>query len=510
MRSPAFALSLLLAINLHAAPCRVVIEAPGHVGEQVLLHRFDDLFTLRTVRLASTVIDAQGRAEMVVEIEGTVKALLTLGDRSAELFLRGDRNYHLRPLIDAQAPRTVHGLAGMELEFVDLDPLDVNALTTDLYDRLDGFIAEDLATDEVAGMQAVDVLRREGEVKRTEPSDSVTRPSTLFITPTWSKARVDTFSTKLKRFYAEVDDPWFQRSVDIGLCGLRQGPQSDVMELYDHCLKGRAPDYDSPDHVRFLRSQFADHLLVHPFRTDEVGLLRFVKEARTDSLRALLMAHDALRDDDRLCELVMIDQLYLNHPGKIFDRGGIVRILEDVAATSAYPEHRRIATNMVWSLTAMRPGSALPELRTHNTLGDPVQLDSVLRGATCLVITASWCTYCDVEMRALGKLQETYGDVMNYVAISLDSNATELRRYAASLPGDRWTWLMANDPTALREVLRIQAVPAFILLNDGMIAQNPGPEPSQGLAGVLHAMRVAADEKDRIKFGSDAPPPPRR
>ncbi|MBK7087063.1 MAG: hypothetical protein IPH53_21415 [Flavobacteriales bacterium] len=67
-------------------------------------------------------------------------------------------------MIDAQAPRTVHGIAGMELEFVDLDHLDVNALTTDLYHRLDGFIAEDLATDEVAGMQAVEVLRREGEV----------------------------------------------------------------------------------------------------------------------------------------------------------------------------------------------------------------------------------------------------------------------------------------------------------------------------------------------------------
>ncbi|MBK7087065.1 MAG: hypothetical protein IPH53_21425 [Flavobacteriales bacterium] len=217
-----------------------------------------------------------------------------------------------------------------------------------------------------------------------------------------------------------------------------------------------------------------------------------------------------MRDDDRLCELVMIDQLYLNHPGKILDRAGILRVLEDVAATSAYPEHRHIASNMVWSLTAMRPGSTLPELRVHNTVGVPVEPDSVFHGATCLVITASWCTYCDVEMRALGKLQETYGDVMNYAVIALDSSATELRRYAASLPGDRWTWLMADDPTALREALRIQAVPVFILLNDGIVAQNPGPQPSQGLAGVLHAMRVAADEKDRIKFGSDAPPPPRR
>ena len=66
---------------------------------------------------------------------------------------------------------------------------------------------------------------------------------------------------------------------------------------------------------------------------------------RTDSLKILLKTHDALGGDDRLCELVMIDQLYLNHPGKIFDRTGALRILEDMATTSPYSAHGRIAAS---------------------------------------------------------------------------------------------------------------------------------------------------------------------
>ncbi len=48
------------------------------------------------------------------------------------------------------------------MTFLDLDPLDINALTTDVNERIDAFVAEDLATDEVAGMQAVDIQRKEG------------------------------------------------------------------------------------------------------------------------------------------------------------------------------------------------------------------------------------------------------------------------------------------------------------------------------------------------------------
>lgn len=500
---------LLTALLAHTAQAiaTVHIASPERAGQHVVLHRVDDLFTLRAVRVDDTVIGADGRCTVAAEVQGTVKAVLIVGGHRAELFLREGATYHVRPLPPAPGARPVKGHLPIVLEFIDLPPLDINALMTDLYERLDGFVAEDLATDQAAGMQAVDVLRRDGE--RTVKADSVKRPATLFYTPSWSQARLDSFSFKLKRFYADVDDPWFQRNVELGLCGLHVGPQQDPEALHARCLTGHAPDLDKPEFVRLFRSLYEDHLMTHPFRTDERRLVDGVKQGATDSLIALVMEHPPLRQDRALAELLLIDQLHQAHPGKVLDRGGIERILADVAARSGYPGHRTLATNMLWDLTAMRPGTALPELELTDLQGTPIPLDSVFSGPACLALTTVNCTYCDQELRALAQLQESFGNVVRYVVLVLDSDAGAAIRLSRSIGGTGWTWLMARDAGRTREQLRAPTAPVFLLLNDRTLAQSPAPAPSQGLAAVLHGLRVQQEERDRIKFGSEAPPPPR-
>ena len=66
----------------------------------------------------------------------------------------------------------------------------------------------------------------------------------------------------------------------------------------------------------------------------------------------------------------MMDQLYLQHPGKLLDRTGVERTLTSTRDGSAYPEHRRIAANMLWDLTTMRVGTALPALRVLDARGN--------------------------------------------------------------------------------------------------------------------------------------------
>lgn len=507
MRPLLLILTTLLAHAVQAI-ATVLIEAPERAGQQAVLHRVDDLFTLRTVRVDETLIGDDGRATLKAEVQGTVKAVLIVGGHRAELFLRDGVTHRVRPLPPAPGARPVKGQLPIVLEFIDLSPLDINALMTDLYERLDGFVAEDLATDEAAGMQAVDVLRREGD--RTVKVDSVKRPATLFFTPSWSQARLDSFAFKLRRFYAEVDDPWFQRNVELGLCGLYLGPQQDPEALHARCLAGHPPDIDKPEFVRLFRSLHEDHLMTHPFRTDERRLVEGVKQAVTDSLIALLMEHPPLRTDRALAELLLIDQLYLAHPGKVLDRPGIERVLADVAARSGYPGHRTLAANMLWDLTAMRPGTALPELVVADPQGTIVPLDSVFSGPVCLALTTAGCTYCEQELRALAQLQESFGDVVRYVVLVLDSDAGAAVRLSRSIGGTDWTWLTARDPGRAREQLRAPTTPVFLLLNDRTLAQSPAPAPSQGLAAVLHGLRTQQDERDRIKFGSEAPPPPRR
>jgi len=499
---------LLPCALLLSAQTTLRITAPGHPGQQVLVYRYLDLFTLRTQLLSTTHADGQGSALLQVEVKGRTRAQLRIGDDRADLYLEPGARYDIIFQRSSTTARSVSGTAQAELLFNGMDALDINALTSDLNERLDAFIAEDLATDQAAGMQAVDVLRRGG----TPPPDSSARPNTLFVNPSWSEARVDTFERKLRRFYAGVDDPWFMGTLEYGVAGLRFGPRANDKELFERYLKDRPVRYDDPEYVRFVRSLFEDHLMRSPFRSHEVELQQAVIRGDADSLKRIFAQHDFLRGDDRLCELVLMNELYTQYNGKVLDRNGIRMVLQHFADRSTYPEHRILAADMLWDLTAMRPGSQPPALQLKDRTGATVELDSLLKGPVLIAVTAGWCTYCEMEMSALDKLYAEYGKVVTFIGIGLDPGQEALNAYLRLHPQRDWTWLHAADAASLMDALRMRSLPQFFLLNDRDLVYAPAPMPSQGLPAILHRLKTEAEEKGKIKFGSEGPaptPPPR-
>ncbi|MCB0773986.1 MAG: hypothetical protein KDB93_11500, partial [Flavobacteriales bacterium] len=132
------ALVLCLAGQLLAAgPVHLHVEAPAFPNEEVTLYTRVDAFTRRLAPLAKGRTDSAGRVHLKAEVEGTRHALLLVGQAGAELWLRPG-TYHAA--LGAPAPGQVLTLAGtarLPFTFIDLDPLDVNALVSDLNQRLD-------------------------------------------------------------------------------------------------------------------------------------------------------------------------------------------------------------------------------------------------------------------------------------------------------------------------------------------------------------------------------------
>lgn len=439
MRAPALLTAVVLAHLLSAQEVVIQLQAPNNKGQVAQLRRYDDLFTLRTVGLADAPIGDDGSAALRAPVEGTVKLQIRIGDVSGDLYARPGSQYRIVfPMLAPGVPRSLNGTARVALIFADLDRTDVNAVTTDLNDRIDAFISEDLATDEVGGMQAVDVKRKPG----AEPADTARRPSTLFITPTLSRLRVDSFETKLRHFYRDLNDPWFARYMENSIAGLRHGPRVNDKDLHDRYLKGRPVVYDDPEYVRILRSIHSEQLhLAERFHGD--ALARAFDAADADSLNAVLARNDMLRDDPQLRELVMIDLLYQHYHGRLVPHAAAERILGQVAERSPHPDTRRVAANMLWDLTTMRVGGRLPALRLEDLAGKEADLDAFLSGPVCLVVTASWCTYCELEMAGLEQLNKEYKDVLPIVIICLDHELDVVKRYRRTHPDLTATWLHA-------------------------------------------------------------------
>ncbi|MFZ1694080.1 MAG: thioredoxin-like domain-containing protein, partial [Flavobacteriales bacterium] len=130
-------------------------------------------------------------------------------------------------------------------------------------------------------------------------------------------------------------------------------------------------------------------------------------------------------------------------------------------------------------------------------------LDSLMKGPVCLVVTASWCTYCDQELQGLEPLNKEVGSVVPVIAIILDHDIEVARRYVKQRPGMTYTWLHAEAEQQLRDDWRIVSLPSFYLLNDGVLARSPAPVPSRGLGALLHSAKANATQDGRIKVWDD-------
>lgn len=494
MRITAIAIFLNCCLSAIAGEFTIRLSAPDHAGEMVVMSRYDDLITLRTVRLAEEPIG--DTTILRGEVDGTQKIQLRIGTLIGDLYVRPGSDLKVFfPPADRSAPKSLGTTTRVVLEFREISPLDINALVSDLNERIDAFIAEDLATDEAAGMQALDIVRRSNE-----PIDTTNRPPTLFVTPALSKAKVDSFANKLDRFYAEVDDPWFKEYLKYSVGGLLQGPRANDRELFDRYLKGRSVQHENPEYIRFIRTFFEGQLEMIA-RRNENEFNQAIAVPGSDSLHSLLSRNGFL-EDDVLRELVLMEQLYENFNANFIDRKNALSILENVKDNSSIAAHRRIAANMIWDLTAMRPGNALPDMLLADMKGDPAEIPELREGPVVLAITASWCTYCEQEIRALEHLAEEYDGIIPIVAIAVDREFEDLKKYVSPRPR-KIRWLHAQAEQKLRDDLRIRSLPAFFILQDGKLTHSPAPTPSAGMAEIFHRAKVQREKEGQIKFWDD-------
>lgn len=499
------AIAFLCVALPSAANVQLRVEAPDYPGQQATLYAYMDLFSRRLEPIAKGTTDANGTVVLDAEVAGTQKALLLLGNVGAELWLR-QGSYHVQmPTTVRGQVRTVGGSTRVDLVFPGLDMLDVNALMSDLNARLDAFVAEGLATDPDAGMGAIAQMR-DGSSPLTP--DTLHQGRSLYLTPTWERARVDTFGGKLRKFYGDVDDPWFQQNLAYGIAGLYLGPRAQDRELYERFLEGKPVRYDVPEYVRFFSAFFTDHLLRFPFRTRPEAVKGFVQEGNADSLKALLARHDFLQDD-RICELVLITNLYENAANGELNGPGVLKVLRQVAAHSAYAEHRAMAGNMLWDLTAMTKGTDLPRVALMDSDGKPVPWEGVTSGHTCLMVTKVGNPYSEHEIIAMDQLVGEYRDQITFVYVVLDRTAEQLAAWLKANPGYGGMWVLPVDQQGMLDLWRVKSAPVLYLQQDGILTASPGPLPSQGLMAELHRIRVGMQREQQLNRDRGRPSPRR-
>lgn len=116
-----------------------------------------------------------------------------------------------------------------------------------------------------------------------------------------------------------------------------------------------------------------------------------------------------------------------------------------------------------------------------------INLESVINKLTIIDLWATWCKPCIKESPYLDKIKEAYGDKIDIIYISLDTDKEKWKKYLSEKPGDLQFWAPQDSPI-LKYITEVFAsggsswsIPKFFLLDkNGKKVSRYCPYPSSG------------------------------
>ena len=172
-----------------------------------------------------------------------------------------------------------------------------------------------------------------------------------------------------------------------------------------------------------------------------------------------------------------------------------LRILNEMAQTSHFEEHRRIARNAVAELQRFNSGTSLPDARMKEANGADFTLSNFKGKWVYLQFFNTSCLDCIREMTILKQLQEKYKDNIVFVSISTDFNFGHFIQFKEKYPQFDWTFVHFNGEYQWLDNMGITTLPDNMLIApDGKLSNRYAPDITKELS--IYLARLFKEEDD--------------
>ena len=138
--------------------------------------------------------------------------------------------------------------------------------------------------------------------------------------------------------------------------------------------------------------------------------------------------------------------------------------------------------NRLDGLEKLSPGMPAPEFSYPDTTGNLVSLSDFKGRYVYIDVWATWCRPCIAEMPKLNELEQTFGDKIAFVSVSIDTEKETWQIYVKEnkLTGFQ-IYSQGGGKAEIMELYMIQAIPRFIMIDpDGNIINADATRPSDG------------------------------
>ncbi len=290
---------------------------------------------------------------------------------------------------------------------------------------------------------------------------------------------LDNFRKHTDSVFEHVNHEFFRDYYEYSFASLNRALNARRFEwLADSFLIDRPVLYQNPAYMDFFSRMFNTFLFAASPNLSMNDLEISVN--RHNSYHALMdsLGKEPVLRNELFRELVMIDGLKKMYDHPDFQPSNVVNILEIVKINSKFPQHRKIAANVLESLRQLRRGHPAPTLEVMDKQGNPVTLDTHLGKYVFLFFWASWCQSCLGELGPLNDMAEELSEKVEFIGIMVDRDP-EAARVLTENEDLHFSVYHFNNDYRMLDRFGLRSVPAYIVIDpEGNILRNPFTAPS--------------------------------
>ena len=425
----------------------------GAEGQSVRVIAFDDFISKKIITLDQSKIDEDGNFELNFAIKETIMAYLDINYQRAEIFLEPDSSYSLDILYDKENQLASYfDKQGLVFDFSETDTLELNHLIWRFNEMYNTFVMVNFD----------------------------------YIYKLHDRSRVLDFKNELRATFPETDSGYFADYVTYKLADIEQFARlkGRAVLAQDYFI-GKAILIDNVEYTFFFEQFFDKYLITSPEIITISDLIIAVNDNADNQFILDAMAKEAYLKEENFRELVLLYSLRSLYFTGTYKKPQLLKMIREISINTRNIVHKRIALNLLETLTSLSPGSPAPDLQLTGIAGQKFNLKNIKGKPMLINFFRSGQKGTKNSFDALTELYNLYNSGLEVISISMDHNAMDYLELANS---GNYYWTFAhygNDPMVY-DLYNIRDLPLYVLIDvEGNISSCPAPPPGDELEKLI-------------------------
>jgi hypothetical protein len=441
--------------------------APAYVGQSVSVFAYEDFLTQMNVKLADAEVKPDSTFSLRFSSPAIQKIKVIAGNNY--FFQYASPNAEYSVYINDKSPYMEARPAGNEVEFffLGLDSSDINFKIIDFEDMLVKFVQRYYSNKSAASTDFVQKFER----WKTLLSEEFRKDTCTY------------FKTYVKYSVAGIDNMAFVGS-------------RNRYEKFDFYLKNEPMMYSNDRYMEYVLNYFSNY---HQQIDEKVNKqFQYGVAEGSPSLVMKALGKDYALSNFRMRELVMLKMLADVYHERDYPQPQIILILDSLRQKSIFPETQLMANNLRKRLTALAPGSRLPnfELMVDNQ----IKSKSNYAGKHLYIQVLQASSEKSVaDLPLIHPLLQKYGSAVGFLTVVMVEDERDIKDFKTK-NGITWDVAFLKKDDSFIENMVVATYPHYILVDPiGYVVAAPAlsPRPNNEYDTIERSMFEIKKVRDR-------------